>query len=89
MSGKRQSDGVLQPGHGDHTKCSDVPSLCRGHPDLRALQQQESRDSHIRDTHTRQLFHTHYKLSGHAIPHTEVDAWLSSWGGENELPCPK
>lgn len=30
-----------------------------------------------------------FKLSGHAIPHAEVDAWLSSWGGENELPCPK
>jgi predicted transcriptional regulator len=30
-----------------------------------------------------------YKLTGHAIPNEAVDAWLSSWGSENELPCPE
>ena len=30
-----------------------------------------------------------YKLTGHAIPHGAVDAWLASWGSESELPCPK
>jgi predicted transcriptional regulator len=30
-----------------------------------------------------------YKLTGHAIPHDAVDAWLASWGSESELPCPK
>ena len=30
-----------------------------------------------------------YKLTGHAIPHEAVDAWLSSWGSDSELPCPK
>ncbi|MCF7967682.1 MAG: CopG family transcriptional regulator [Methylococcaceae bacterium] len=30
-----------------------------------------------------------YQLTGHAIAHSEVEAWLSSWGQENELPCPK
>ncbi len=30
-----------------------------------------------------------YKLSGHAIAHDEVEAWLLSWGSESELPCPK
>lgn len=31
----------------------------------------------------------HYKLTGHAIPHETVDAWIASWGTDNELPCPK
>ena len=30
-----------------------------------------------------------YKLTGHAIPHEAVSAWLALWGSENELPCPK
>lgn len=30
-----------------------------------------------------------YKLTGHAVPHQKVEEWLSSWGTENELPCPK
>lgn len=30
-----------------------------------------------------------YKLTGHAIPNEAVDAWLSSWGSDSELPCPK
>jgi predicted transcriptional regulator len=30
-----------------------------------------------------------YQLTGHAIPNEAVDAWLSSWGNESELPCPK
>ena len=30
-----------------------------------------------------------YTLTGKAVPHQEVEAWLSSWGSENELPCPK
>lgn len=30
-----------------------------------------------------------YKLTGYAIPHDAVDAWLASWGSENERPCPK
>lgn len=30
-----------------------------------------------------------YKMTGHAIPAETVDAWLTSWGSENELPCPK
>jgi predicted transcriptional regulator len=30
-----------------------------------------------------------YKLSGRTIPNEAVDAWLSSWGSDSELPCPK
>jgi predicted transcriptional regulator len=30
-----------------------------------------------------------YKLTGYAIPHEAVGAWLESWGSESELPCPK
>lgn len=30
-----------------------------------------------------------YKLSGHSIAQDEIEAWLSTWGSENELPCPK
>ena len=30
-----------------------------------------------------------YQLTGDAIPHEAVDAWLASWGSESELPCPK
>ncbi|MFZ9611569.1 MAG: CopG family ribbon-helix-helix protein [Methylococcales bacterium] len=30
-----------------------------------------------------------YKLTGHAVAHEAVDAWLGSWGSEGELPCPK
>jgi predicted transcriptional regulator len=30
-----------------------------------------------------------YEMTGYAIPHKNVAAWLSSWGTENELPCPK
>lgn len=30
-----------------------------------------------------------YKLTGYAIPHEAVEAWLGSWGSESELPCPK
>lgn len=30
-----------------------------------------------------------YQLTGKAVPHDDVEAWLSSWGSENELPCPK
>ena len=30
-----------------------------------------------------------YKLTGHAIPNKAVDTWLTSWGSESELPCPK
>lgn len=30
-----------------------------------------------------------YKLSGHAITNEATEEWLSSWGSENELPCPK
>lgn len=27
--------------------------------------------------------------AGRTIPHAEVVAWLESWGGPNELPCPE
>ena len=30
-----------------------------------------------------------YRLTGKAVAHDDVEAWLSSWGSENELPCPK
>ncbi|ANE58051.1 MULTISPECIES: CopG family ribbon-helix-helix protein [Methylomonas] len=30
-----------------------------------------------------------YQQTGHAIPNEAVDAWLSSWGSESELSCPK
>ncbi|MGD0961669.1 MAG: ribbon-helix-helix protein, CopG family [Methylomonas sp.] len=30
-----------------------------------------------------------YKLTGQAIPNETVEAWLTSWGSESELPCPK
>lgn len=30
-----------------------------------------------------------YKLTGEAVSHEAVDQWLTSWGGKNELPCPK
>jgi predicted transcriptional regulator len=30
-----------------------------------------------------------YQRTGNAIPNEMVDAWLASWGSENELPCPK
>lgn len=30
-----------------------------------------------------------YQLSGQAIAHHEVEAWLASWGQDNERPCPK
>ena len=30
-----------------------------------------------------------YQISGQAVPNDDVEAWLSSWGSENELPCPK
>jgi predicted transcriptional regulator len=30
-----------------------------------------------------------YQQSGQAVPHSSVAEWLSSWGSENELPCPK
>jgi len=30
-----------------------------------------------------------YKLTGKTIAHEDVKKWLSSWGSENELPCPK
>jgi hypothetical protein len=29
-----------------------------------------------------------YKLTGQAVPHEVVDAWLASWGRESEQPCP-
>jgi len=30
-----------------------------------------------------------YQQSGHAVQHSSVAEWLDSWGGDNELPCPK
>jgi predicted transcriptional regulator len=30
-----------------------------------------------------------HKLTGEAVPHEAVDRWLTSWGDENEWPCPK
>lgn len=30
-----------------------------------------------------------YKLTGQAVPHEKVEQWLTSWGSESELPCPK
>lgn len=30
----------------------------------------------------------HYKLTGYAVPHEAVDAWLGSWGSDSELPKP-
>ncbi|MDD2724146.1 MAG: CopG family transcriptional regulator [Methylovulum sp.] len=30
-----------------------------------------------------------HQQSGHAVPHSSVAEWLSSWGSDNELPCPK
>ena len=30
-----------------------------------------------------------YQLTGQAVSHQNVEAWLSSWGSENESPCPK
>jgi predicted transcriptional regulator len=30
-----------------------------------------------------------YKLTGEAVPQEAVEKWLSSWGDESELPCPK
>lgn len=30
-----------------------------------------------------------YKLTGNAVSHEAVDAWLSSWGSESEVSCPK
>ena len=30
-----------------------------------------------------------YQFTGQAVSHDAVEAWLSSWGSENELPCPK
>ena len=30
-----------------------------------------------------------YKLTGDAIAHESVDAWLESWGSDRELPCPR
>ncbi len=29
-----------------------------------------------------------YRETGHGIPHTQVAAWLSSIGTDDELPCP-
>lgn len=26
--------------------------------------------------------------AGRVVPHADVAKWLSSWGTENELPCP-
>ena len=30
-----------------------------------------------------------YERTGVTVPHAAVEKWLSSWGSEDELPCPK
>jgi hypothetical protein len=30
-----------------------------------------------------------YQLTGQAIAHAQVEQWLSSWGSDSELMCPK
>lgn len=30
-----------------------------------------------------------YKLTGQAVSHEKVEQWLTSWGRDGEIPCPK
>lgn len=78
VSGNTQSERLETPGNGQ-----EMDYLKRENELLRKQIEREREKSE--DLARWQQ----YQLTGQAIAHEKVDQWLSSWGSDTELMCPK